>query len=257
MTYKVLVVDDEPLARERIKRLVQDIEHYEVCGEAGNGEESLDVAARTHPDIVLMDIRMPGMDGLEAAKQFAKIEHAPALIFCTAYDDYAIAAFKVNASDYLLKPVRKEALQEALERTTSLNRVQRSVIQQTEKKEDAALLVANTYKGTELIDIERTYYFRADQKYVTAYCEDGDILIDNTLKELETEFPDKLIRVHRNALVCRNRVQSLNRDHDGQLYVELRGALALTPEQKKVHVSRRHAQEVKDFIKSRATPQSN
>lgn len=251
MTYKVLIVDDEPLARERIKRLINEMENYDICGEASNGQVSLDIAARLHPDIILMDIRMPVMDGLEAAAQFAKTENSPALIFCTAFDDYAIDAFKVNATDYLLKPVRKEALVAALERTTSLSKVQRkSLDDRPAQGEQPHLLVANTYKGTVLIDLERTYYFMADQKYVTAYSEDGETLIDNTLKELESEFTEKLIRVHRNALVCRAKIQGLNRDREGQYYIELKNAQRLPQEQQRVYVSRRHSQEVRDWLRS-------
>jgi two-component system response regulator AlgR len=118
---------------------------------------------------------------------------------------------------------------------------------------NSSLLVANTYKGCELIDIERTFYFMADQKYVTACGEEGEVLIDNTLKELETEFADKLIRVHRNALVCRAKIQNLKRDRDGQFYIELKSTTADSP-RKLVHVSRRHVQDVRDWLKSRASP---
>ena len=246
----ILIVDDEPLARERIKRLISDIEGYHVCGEASNGEQALELIAQLTPDIVLMDIRMPGMDGLAAADQLKQTDNPPALIFCTAYDDYAIQAFKVNAEDYLLKPVRKEALQEALQSTSHLNRRHKQSLQPEQQTKASHLLVANTYKGTLLVDLDKTLYFMADQKYVTAYREEGESLIDNTLKELEKDFPDKLLRIHRNALVCKTKVLALNRDAEGQFYVELDHQRTTYPPPVRVPVSRRHAQEVREWLKS-------
>lgn len=248
MTLRILVVDDEPMARERLKRLIQAIQDYELAGEAENGEQALIQMANLEPDIVLMDIRMPGMDGMEAAEQIARMEKSPALIFCTAYDEYAINAFKVNAADYLLKPVRKEALEEALNRTSKTNKLQQQSV--SEKKESSSqLLVASTYKGTVLIDLEKVLYFKADQKYVTVYREEDELLIDNTLKDLEQDYSEHLIRVHRSALVAKHKIIGLTKDHSGHLVVDL-DTVNTGQERISVQVSRRHAQEVKDWFKS-------
>ncbi len=123
-TRSVLIADDEPLARERIRRLVEALPGYRVCGEAADGDSSLKQVAELEPDILLLDIRMPGMDGMEAASRLSQLANPPALIFCTAYDHYAIQAFDVQAIAYLLKPVRKEALADALARAGRVNRVQ-------------------------------------------------------------------------------------------------------------------------------------
>src|SRR5690606_3535983 len=121
---RVLIVDDESLARERLKRLLAEVEGYVCCGEAATGTEAVAKSLRLEPDIVLMDIRMPEMDGLAAAEKIMASARPPAVIFCTAYDQYAVAAFQVQAVGYLLKPVRREALTQALAQAGRLNRAQ-------------------------------------------------------------------------------------------------------------------------------------
>ncbi len=241
---QVLVVDDEQLARERLIRLIDALDGYQVCGEAGNGEQALAEIRSTEPDIVLLDIRMPGMDGLDAAQQIANLETPPAIIFCTAYDEYAISAFKVQAIDYLLKPVRKEALEKALQQAGKLNKVQLSENQKPDSKDETSspYLVAKTWKGSELIDITHIHYFMADQKYVTVYHQNGETVIDNTLKELESDYSPRFLRIHRNSLVNTDFIEALVRDSAGHYVIRLKGQAG------EVAVSRRHISDVKGWL---------
>ncbi len=242
----ILIVDDEPLARSRMRRLVDALPGYQVCGEAENGEQALVLTAELSPDIILMDIRMPGMDGLEAARQISLAEHSPAVIFCTAYDDYAVEAFQVQAIGYLMKPVRVEALEKALSQCARLNQLQVKAVADLGRQDvQPDYYVARTYKGTELIDIHRIRYFIADQKYVTVHHGGGETLVDDTLKEVETRFPDQLLRIHRSTLVNKTAIEALERQSDGSQCVVLQGGEIRLP------VSRRHVQGVKDWMACR------
>lgn len=241
---RVLVVDDEQLARERLIRLVNASDNHQVCAEASNGEEALTAIHQSDPAIVLMDIRMPGMDGLAAAEQIATLKTPPAIIFCTAYDEYAISAFKVQATDYLLKPVRKEALEKALQQAGKLNKVQLSDKKQADSQETTPYLVAKTWKGSELIDLTHIYYFMADQKYVTVHHQNGETVIDNTLKELEADYSPRFLRTHRNSLVNTDFIEALIRDNAGHYNVRLKNNAGEIP------VSRRHTIDVKTWLES-------
>ncbi|HEX4938225.1 MAG TPA: response regulator, partial [Candidatus Kapabacteria bacterium] len=125
---RVLICDDEPLARDRMRRMLEKIPATVCLGEAENGEELLEQVPRLHPDLILLDIRMPGMDGLKAASRLSESDNPPAIVFCTAYDEHAIAAFKVNAIDYLLKPVRQEDLEKALHKAARVNKAQMAAV---------------------------------------------------------------------------------------------------------------------------------
>lgn len=246
---KILIADDEPLARQRLRRLVEGMPDYQVCGEAGDGEATLANVAELHPDILLLDIRMPGMDGMEAAANLSQLDNPPAIIFCTAYDNYAIQAFDVQAVAYLLKPVRKDALAEALGRAGRVNRVQIQTLSASiagnntdrETTEDEQLAV-RTHRGTELIDIAGIRYCQADQKYVTIHHSRGGTVSDYTLKELESAYPNQLLRIHRNTLVGVRFIQALRRTPDGHNLLQLRDGLGELP------VSRRHSSNVRQWL---------
>src|SRR5690554_2277429 len=221
----ILIADDEPLARQRLMRLVEGLPGYVICGEAGDGETTLAQVAELQPDILLLDIRMPGLDGMEAAARLSQLNNAPAIIFCTAYDNYAIQAFDVRAVAYLLKPVRKDALAEALLRAGSVNRVQLRALSshQAELQSDTnAQLAIRTHRGTELIAIAGIRYCQADQKYVTIHHSRGETVSDYTLKELESAYPSQLLRIHRNTLVGVRFIQALRRTPDGHRSEERR-----------------------------------
>lgn len=241
----VLIADDEPLARERIRRLVEALPDYDVCGEAGDGEEVLAKIAQQAPDILLLDIRMPGMDGMEAAERIASLEAPPAIIFCTAYDHYAIQAFDVHAVAYLLKPVRREALADALKRAGRVNRVQIQALADREPGTDEQLAI-RTHRGTELIDIRGILYCEADQKYVTIHHVRGETVTDYTLKELENTYPRHLLRIHRHTLVGVRFIRALLRNNDGQNLIDL------TENHGRLPVSRRHTASVRQWLKEQS-----
>ncbi len=205
---KVLIVDDEPLARKRLTRLLQEQESFEVVAEAENGEQAIAACNVHQPDVVLMDIRMPIMDGLVAARHLANSPEPPAVIFCTAYNDYALEAFEANAVDYLLKPVNRDKLQAALAKAQQLTRVQITAMQESRSGNvsDRAHISARSSRGVELIPLDEVRYFLADQKYVTVFYVHENVLcdqlIDDPLKELEQEFGDRYVRIHRNALAA-------------------------------------------------------
>jgi two-component system, LytTR family, response regulator AlgR len=242
---KVLIVDDEPLARARLRRQLATIPDAQIVGEADNGEQALRSCAELRPQVVLMDIRMPGTDGLSAAMQLAQHREAPAIIFCTAYEEYAIAAFEANAVAYLLKPVSQEKLALALAKAERLSIAQVNALQQpVDVPARRSHISAKSRRGMELIALEDVRYFIADQKYVTVYHRRGELLIDDTLKELEDEFGDLLLRVHRNALVVREHVIGLERIALGQYRVRLADS------EQGPQVSRRHLAEVRHALEN-------
>ena len=237
MKLRVLVVDDEPLARERLSHLVEELPDVELAGVASGGEEALLLAGRLKPEVILLDIRMPGMDGLEAAHHLARMPEPPAVIFTTAYEQHALAAFDAQAAGYLLKPVRPEKLQEALTRARRPTRAQLARIAEGSSGPRTRIAV-RVRDELRLIPIEQVLCFIAEQKYTTLRHTGGDELIEESLKELEDEFGARFVRVHRNSLVAIDHVESLERDAEGHHTIRLRngtGSLA---------VSRRLATEV-------------
>jgi len=241
---RILIVDDEQLARDRIRRILEEINEHEVIGEATNGQEALEKIDQKHPDVVLLDIRMPGIDGLEVARHLVGMEEPPAVIFTTAYDEHALEAFKVHAVDYLLKPVRQERLQEALSKALKPNKTQwRSLNRQADGTPKARTHISSrTRRGIVLVPINEVYYFRAEHKYVTVRHKDGDVLIEDTLKELESEFGERFLRIHRNCLVAREHLQALEKNINGLPTIRLRG-LSET-----LDVSRRHLSYVRQVM---------
>jgi len=158
---KLLVVDDEPLAQQRMKQLLGDIDLVESVAVANNGIQAIDACKSNKPDVILMDIRMPGMDGLEAAQHLSKMEEPPAIIFTTAYDEYALKAFSVSAVDYLLKPVRQSALRSAIEKARSLNTAQLNAVKS--QHEGRTNITAKISGNIRLIPVKDIIYFRSFQ----------------------------------------------------------------------------------------------
>jgi two-component system, LytTR family, response regulator AlgR len=237
---KVLIVDDEPPARERLRSLLAEIADVEVIGEAVNGADAL---AHTHdlaPDVVLLDVRMPGMDGLEAARHLTVLEEPPAVIFTTAYDQYAVEAFEAHAVGYLLKPVRKEQLAASLARAGRLTRVQLQKLAAAGGETRRSHIAARRREGVRLIPLEEVQYFLADQKYTTVGHLGGEDLIEDSLRLLESEFGAAFVRIHRNALVAVKYLERIERNADGQYFVRLRGCEA------PLQVSRRMAAELRE-----------
>ena len=236
MKLRVLVVDDEPLARERLSHLVEELPSVELAGVASSGEEALLLAGRLRPEVVLLDIRMPGMDGLEAARHFARMPEPPAVIFTTAFEQHALAAFDAQAAGYLLKPVRLDKLKEALERARRPTRAQLARI--AEGTGGARTRIAVRARDElRLIPVEDISCFIAEQKYTTLRHAGGEELIEEPLKALEEEFAAGFVRIHRNSLVAIAHVVALERNTAGHHVVRLRGGSTLP-------VSRRLAAEV-------------
>jgi two-component system, LytTR family, response regulator AlgR len=241
---KILIVDDEALARERLHELVIEMLADVDVTEASNGKEALDKIMTVSPEIVLLDIRMPGMDGLELANHLLHLEKQPAIIFTTAYQDHALSAFDANAVDYLLKPIRKERLKIAIERASVITHSKLNTLNEAEEIRSTRTHLSALVQGNiQLIPVENIYYFKAEQKYVTAAWPGGEILVDEPLVSLETEFSNYFIRIHRNSLVAIKHIRGLKKNSEGQHVIELSDMpIELT-------ISRRHLVDVKKAIK--------
>jgi two-component system response regulator AlgR len=240
---RILVVDDEALARDRLSALLHELgDPYEVVGTASNGEEVLAIFTERGADLVLMDIRMPVMDGLQAAMTLSRGEQPPAVIFITAYEEHALQAFEAQAMDYLLKPVRKARLQQALERAKRLTLPQLKALS-TGPDRPVPVLRVNYRGGVRRLPLDQVLYLRAESKYVTARHRQGELLLEESLKTLESRFGDWFLRVHRNALVARRALVGLQRQVDGSVRACLRGC------DERLEVSRRHQPRIRRWLK--------
>jgi two-component system response regulator AlgR len=240
---KILIVDDEKLARERLIRLLHELDNTSILFEAENGLLALKQTEQHNPDIVLLDIRMPGMDGIETANQLSLSDTPPAIIFITAYDEYALEAFDSQAIAYLLKPVRKEKLDKALQSARRLNRVQLQSIKKDNSPPEKQHLSVRIHSGLRQIDLHDIYYFQAEQKYVTVKYKEGEVLIEDSLKSLESQYPEHFIRIHRNALISKQQLKAIRKDQQGRYLAELKDI------EEKIEVSRRHVALVRKFLK--------
>ncbi len=239
-----LICDDEPLARERMAAMLSRIDQVRLCEEqAENGEQALDIIRRLLPDVVLLDIEMPGMDGLSCATAISAMATPPAIIFCTAYTDYALEAFKAQGDNYLLKPIRQQELEQALARVQRLNRSQ--MAQQrvsAQESQKAECISAKSHKGIELIPIDDITLFQAGDKYVTACHSHGEALIEESLKSLQERLGESFLRIHRNALVATKAIQGMNRGSQGVYTLQVQG------QQNPVAISRRHLSSVRRWL---------
>ncbi len=241
---KILIVDDEKLARERLAGLLRELDGEHELSEADNGLEAVQAVARAAPELVLLDIRMPVMDGLEAASHLSKLPAPPAIIFTTAYQEHALAAFDAHAVDYLLKPIRRERLAQALSRARIIHKAQLQKLRnQVPDRAPRSHLSARAYGKLELIPIIEVRYLKAEQKYVSVGRPGRVSLVDDSLKSMEAEFHERFLRIHRNALIALDYIESLQRDRSGQHRIGLRDIA------EKLLVSRRHLSEVRRSIK--------
>ncbi len=213
---KILIVDDEPLARARLKSLVADLEAGEVVAEAGDGYDAIVAVQETGAQVVLLDIRMPGMDGLEAARHLSQLQAPPAIIFTTAFDAHALEAFEASAVDYLLKPIRRQRLGAALEKARGLNQAQLRELEISRGHNNARSHISAIAQGDlKLLPVSQVRYLRAEHKYVVACHPGGELVLDEPLALLEQEFAGDFIRVHRNALAARRHIRGLEKDPAG------------------------------------------
>jgi two-component system response regulator AlgR len=219
----VLIVDDEPPARQRLEQLVAELPGWRVAASCASGHEALAQVATLNPAVVLLDIRMPGMDGLETAQHLSVLDQAPAVIFTTAYDKYALAAFDAQAVGYLLKPIRRERLADALTRARRLRGAELSAIRTAQQPAARRTHMAvRVREQLRLIPLREIQFFRAELKYVTIVTSSGEELTDESLKDLAAEFGDDFVRVHRSYLVAIRAVAALERDAEGHWWISLR-----------------------------------
>lgn len=244
---RILIVDDEAPARSRLRDLLSDCSHkmpIEIVGEAADGRTALDMLSTQPADVVLLDIRMPEMDGIEFAEQLRKLPDPPIVIFTTAYDAYAIKAFELHAVDYLVKPIRLGRLFDALNRVRQLMPVPLDLVPQP-KPEPRSHLSVQERGRVHLVPIKEIIYLKAELKYVTIRTAQREYLIEESLTRLEEEFADKFLRIHRNCLVGRAFVTGFERitndNGDGHWVVRLDGVVEKLP------VSRRQQHVVREF----------
>ena len=240
MSLSAAIFDDEPLARARLHRLLKELS-IDVIGQGENGEQAIEVAVKHEPDLLFLDIQMPRVDGLSAAKSINELlSHPPAIIFCTAYDEYAVEAFKTNATAYLLKPFDIEDLKGAIERSHTLNRVQILELKNQNTAPDYLPISSNS--GIEKIDIHDIVLFLAFEKNVYATLNSGrKILISTPLKEIENRYSSVFIRISRSTILNKNQIRSLSSDDNGY-------TVTLDYNNKKIAVSRRKLSSVRAAI---------
>lgn len=241
---RVLIADDEPPARQRLSALLAELGRpCQVVAAVGDGQQAIEACRRGRIDLALLDIRMPVTDGLDAARRIAELEHPPAIVFVTAYDDHALEAFETQAIDYLLKPVRRDRLLRAFEKASRLTRPQLDALAAVADP-DADAAISASYRGGILrIPLNEVLYLRADSKYVVVRHAGGEALVEESLKQLDARFPGRFLRVHRNALVAPTAVSGTQRTGDGRTEVMFRDI------DDRLEVSRRHVSEVRRWLK--------
>jgi two-component system response regulator AlgR len=211
---RVVITDDEAPARSRIRDLLEDCAGalpLELVGEASNGRQLLALLEQTEADVVLLDIRMPDMDGLEAAKHLLRLEEPPSIIFTTAYNDYALKAFELHAVDYLVKPIRLRRLHDALTRVRAITPLRLDVLQQISPEARTHLAVQERGKVL-LVPVKDVLYLRAELKYVTVRTAEREYLLEEPLSRLEQEFAGQFVRVHRSCLVAKAHVAGFEKE---------------------------------------------
>jgi two-component system response regulator AlgR len=241
---RVLIADDEPLARERLTALLQEIGGTELVATVGDGREAVALCEERQVDCALLDVSMPVMDGLEAARHLSQLPAPPAVVFCTAYDDHALAAFEASAVDYVVKPIRRERLATALERARRFT---------GERFEQVATRLADRPRRTHvcarirgnlrLVPVDDILYFLAEDKYVVVHWAGGEVLIEESLRSLEEEFGERFVRIHRNCLLAVDRIAGLQRLPDGRVLADVRGAEA------PLEVSRRNLPALRKLVR--------
>jgi two-component system response regulator AlgR len=231
---RALIVDDEPLARARLAALLADCEGVEIIGSVGDGEAALGALGELQPDVLLLDINMPGLSGTNVAHRLAG-RARPQVIFCTAYEAHALQAFELGAVDYLLKPVRLERLRDAL---------QRAHRRLADAPREPTAYLHGRLRGEQVrIALAEVICLLADEKYVTVQHRRGDLLIEGSLRQLEEAYPEQLIRLHRNCLVPPVRLLGVKTLADGRVLARLDGS-ELNPE-----ISRRNLPAVRKLLR--------
>ncbi len=246
---RIFIADDEAPARARLKELLGDISGElatTVVGESGNGLEVIDRLPASAAQVLLLDIQMPGIGGIELARHLCALEHAPAVIFVTAHDRHAVEAFELNALDYLMKPVRVERLAAALRKALAAGPASRERLERAAGSAREYFSIAERNRIV-LVPVGEILFLKAEQKYVTLRTKAGEHLIEEPLVSIEREFVDRFVRVHRNCLVARSAIRGFERvagvgEEEPHWNVVLEG----TPE--RLPVSRRQWPAVKSVL---------
>ena len=243
---KAIIVDDEFPARTRLFDLLESIPDMKVVGEAENGRDAIKLCFRLKPDIVFLDIRMPGMDGMEAAHHISTLIDPPAIVFTTAYSDHALEAFEACAIDYLLKPVKLGRLSLSVEKAEKMSTQNEGELKKRGvMREQRTHIMTRSRDKVDLIPVDDIIYFQADQKYITIAHKHGEALIEESLKSLEQEFEGAFLRIHRNALIRYDCLTGLEKDPAGHVFAVLKNSEA------KLEVSRRHTANVRKQLKNK------
>lgn len=200
---KVLIADDEPLARDRLKRLLADVPGWEVVAEAGDGDGAWSLCQELLPDLLILDIRMPGLDGLQLAHKVESLRPPPAIIFSTAYAEHALHAFQTVATAYLLKPVTRDKLRAALEKVKGTTRAQSADVSTGPE------ITVRRGESAHRIPLQRVLFLRADHKLTEVHHLEGMDLIETSLAQMEEQIP-QLLRIHRNTLVNPDFVEAVD-----------------------------------------------
>ena len=238
---KILIADDEHLARQRLRQMVESLGENNIA-EVNNGLAVLEYCQINIPDVILLDIRMPGIDGMEVAIKLSELQARPAIIFTTAFPEHAIAAFEVYATDYLLKPIKKIRLEAALKKVCGKTADELNVDNAPNKRTSLCVRVRGNLQK---IAIEDILYFRAEQKYVMVCHKEGQVLIEDSLKSLELEFADYFIRIHRNALASYTYLSGMTKGKEGQWLLTLNNV------DEKLDISRRHVSALRKVFKGK------
>lgn len=244
---RLLLVDDEAPARRRLREVLDDCGRelpLQVIGEADNGVDAIDYAEREQPDAVLLDIRMPGMDGIEVAQHMQKLSRPPAVIFTTAYDSHAYQAFEVHAVDYLMKPVRAERLATALSKARNLGQAVLEALREAHPNARSHLSLSEKGRLV-LVPVDEILYFKAELKYVTVKTPEHEYLLEESLVKLESEFGEKFLRIHRNCLVARDKIDQIGKTPGSEEahYIRLHGLEEPLP------VSRRQYSQIRELLR--------
>lgn len=237
---RMVLADDEAPARMRLRRLLATVEGIEIVAEAEHGEQVLEACRRLQPDVVLLDIRMPGMDGIACAQQLSAMDMPPAVIFCTAWDDYALPALKAQASSYLLKPIDRVELAQAI---GACQRVNKAQLRRLQSADDDDSIVLRSGASEWRLPLSAIAWFEAVEGRVIAVHDEGEHVLEQSLSDLERQWAGQLIRSHRAALLNRSRLKALHKADDGSYCVEMRRCARRAP------VSRRHLSDVRQALR--------
>lgn len=245
---KVLIVDDEPLARLRLRALLAEADDpaVEVVGEAGEAQQAVDLLRVQACELVLLDIRMPGRDGLQLAEALRRLASPPSVVFVTAHGSHALRAFELDAVDYLTKPVRRDRLQAALRRVAQRRGAGPTL---PAPPDDTPVLVVSDRTRTLRIPLDEVLYLRAEMKYVTLQTATRRHVLDESLTELEARLGSGFIRIHRNALVARHAVRELQRRSDDG--ADEGWAVRVAPRDEWLPVSRRQVGALREALAGR------